>query len=112
MAVNGSFELEDVLMNTYVSSSQRTIKQRFDLTQSQVDTLKARGGAVKLYVNEIVNPGNLQIRLNEQSAGSAAARSGYNTISFSGNLAEVGTNWIEISGTGKFDVGEVSVELA
>ncbi len=112
MAVNGSFELQDVIMRTYVSKDQRTIRERFELNEAQLNSLKASGGVVKMYVEEVENPGDLRIKLNEQSAGTASARAGWNSVPFEADLLEVGSNWMEIGGTGTFDVGEVTVELA
>ena len=111
-AINGSFQLEDALLNTYVSKSQRAVKERFSLNESQVNSLNSKGGKVRIYVNSVGRAGDLLVSINERSIGSVAARNGWNTFAFSGSLAERGTNWIEVSGTGKFDVGEVSVELA
>jgi hypothetical protein len=112
MAANGSYELQDVRMRTYVSKSQRIMRERFELTTVQVDSLKAKGGVVRIYVEDIEREGNLRVSLNEQSAGSAEAALGWNRIVFDGNLVDVDTNWLEISGTGTFDVGDVSVEIA
>ncbi|UCF09028.1 MAG: hypothetical protein JSW28_04910, partial [Thermoplasmata archaeon] len=112
IAVNGSFELNDVLMNTYISKNQRTVKERFELTGEQVNMIKASGGVARIYVNEIERPGELWVKINEQGGGSTLAEAGWNTIKFKGELMEIDSNWIEVSGTGTFDVGDISVEVA
>ena len=111
-AVNGSFELQDVTLTTFSSRNQRTVKERFSLTGTQAASLKAKGGVVKLYVESIARAGELRVKLNEQAAGAAQAKTGWNSVSFDGSLAQEGTNWIELGGTGSFDVGDVSVEIA
>ena len=112
VAVNGSFELQDVMLNTRVSKNQRTIKERFDVKESQLNSLRAKGGVVRLYVESIENDGELRVKFNEQGIGSAEAKSGWNSISFKADALETGSNWVEISGTGTFDVGDVSIALA
>ena len=111
MVVNGSSNLKDVTMETYVSKNQRVMKERFELTTSQVDSLRAKGGVVRIYVEEIQNDGSLRVSLNGQSAGSVEASPGWNRIEFDADLVDVDTNWLEMSGTGTFDVSDVSVEL-
>jgi hypothetical protein len=112
IAINGSFELQDVSLKTYVSKNQRTMKERFDVSKTQLDFLKARGGVVRVYVKSVDKSGELRIKLNEASAGSVQAKAGWNNIGFNGNLAVSGTNWLELGGTGTFDVSDVSVEVA
>ncbi|MBN2330817.1 MAG: hypothetical protein JXC85_03305 [Candidatus Aenigmarchaeota archaeon] len=112
MAVNGSYELQDVIMKTYVSKDQRVMKEKFDVTDPQLNSLKAKGGVVRMYVEDIDRTGDLLVKINEQSAGSTYATEGWNSIPFDADLLERGTNWLQISGTGTFDVGDVSVELA
>jgi hypothetical protein len=113
MALNdGSFELQDVIMRTYVSKNQRTIREKFDLNGAQLNSLVANGGVVKMYVENVESSGDLRIKLNEQSAGSVSAKAGWNSVPFEADLLEVGSNWLEIGGTGTFDVGDVTVELA
>ncbi len=112
LAVDGSFELQDVILKTYVSKNQRVMRERFELTESQLNSLKAKGSVVRMYVEDVERPGRLQIKLNEQSAGSVDAKPGWNRIPFSADLLDIDTNWLEISGTGTFDIGDVSVEVA
>ncbi len=112
MAVNGSYELQDVMMKTYVSKDQRVMKEKFDLTEPQLESLKAKGGVVRMYVEDIERTGDLLVKINEKSAGSVYATEGWNSVPFDEDILERGTNWLQISGTGTFDVGDVSVELA
>lgn len=112
MAINGSYELQDVLMKTYVSKDQRVMKEKFDVTESQLNSLKAKGGVVRMYVEGVERTGDLLVKINEQSAGSVYATEGWNSVPFDADLLERGTNWLQMSGTGTFDVGDVSVELA
>ena len=112
LAVNGSSNLQDVTMRTYVSKNQRVMKERFELTGAQLERIRASGGKVRMYVESVDNAGSLTVKLNERSAGSVQARPGWNSIEFSADLMEIGTNWLEISGTGTFDVGDACVEVA
>jgi hypothetical protein len=112
LAMNGSFELDDVIMNTYVSKNQRVVKERFELNGEQINRIKASGGLVKIYVKYIDKTGNLNVKINERSLDSSFAESGWNRFSFNDNYVETGSNWIEISGTGTFDVSDVNVGIA
>ncbi len=112
MAFNGSFELQDVIMKTYVSKNQRTMKEQFQVTATQLNSMKSRGGIVKIYVKDVEKEGTLRVKVNEEAADPVLGKVGWNRISFSGDLVESGSNWLEIGGTGTFDVGEVSVEVA
>jgi hypothetical protein len=112
MAINGSSNLKSVAMRTYVSKNQRIMKERFELTGAQVESLRPRGGKVRLYVERIENDGFITAKLNEQSIGSVQAMKGWNDIEFGVDAVETGTNWLEISGSGTFDIGDASVEIA
>jgi len=112
IAQNGSFELQGVTLRTFVSKNQRVIKERFDVSEAQMKLLRAKGGVINAYVKAVGKAGELRAKLNEETAGSVQAKAGQNNIGFSAGQVHSGANWLEVSGTGTFDVGEVSVELA
>jgi hypothetical protein len=111
-AYNGSFELDDVILNTHVSMARKVVRERFDLDDSQLSSLKERGLLLKLYVESMDRSGTINLKINEQSAGSATGKQGWNNIRLSTDALESGSNWLEISSNGAFEVSEGSIELA
>jgi len=111
-AYNGSFRLDDVVLNTHVSMAQKALRERVDLDDSQLSSLKARGAVLKLYIDNIDKPGIINIRINDRDAGSANAKAGWNQITLNTNYFEPGSNWIEIGSKGAFEVTEASIEMS
>jgi hypothetical protein len=111
-AINGSFELNDVIANTYVSRAQRVIKERVDVTEEQLQRMQARGGVLKLYVKSVERDGRITLSINEQTAGSGEGKVGWNTLKLNTDLLVAGNNWLEISSTGGFDISEARVEVS
>jgi hypothetical protein len=107
-----SFELSDVLINTHVSRSQRTVKEKVTITKAQLDRLKAKGGSLSLYVSKVEKTGRLVLKINEQSSGSVEGKTGWNIISVNKDMVREGENWFEISSTGAFAISEAKAEIA
>ena len=111
--VDGSvFQLEDVLLNTHVSTSKKVVRERFDLTEPQVEKAHANGIELKLYVEYTDKHGSFTVKLNEATAGTAQGKDGWNTIELDPSLLEDGSNWIELSSSGAFDIGEATLEFS
>ncbi len=110
-AYNGSFELDDVILNTHVSMAQKVIRERFDLDETQASTLKDNGLLLKLYVKNIDKSGAINVKLNEANAGSTSGKNGWNHITLNTDNIEPGSNWLEISSMGAYDISEASVEV-
>ncbi len=111
-AINGSFELSDVIANTYVSRAQRVIKERVDISDEQLKMLQARGGVLRLYVKSVEREGRITLSINEQTAGSGEGQAGWNALKLNTDLLIAGANWLEISSTGGFDISEAKVEVS
>ena len=111
-AYDGTFELDDVILNTHVSMAQKVVRERFDLDDAQVNTLKDKGLLLKLYVKNIDKSGAINVRLNEASAGSTSGKNGWNHITLGTDNLETGSNWLEISSLGAFDISEASIEFS
>jgi hypothetical protein len=111
-AYNGSFELDDVLLNTHVSMASKVIRERFDLDEAQVSTLQEKGLLLKLYIDSIDRAGTLTFRINSERVGSATGKEGWNNVKLGTDYLEAGSNWLEISSNGAFEISEASVEIA
>ncbi|MBN1896519.1 MAG: hypothetical protein JW789_02210 [Candidatus Aenigmarchaeota archaeon] len=106
------FEFQDVLLNTHVSTSKKVVRERFDLYGEDIVKAKANGVTLKMYVEYTDRAGAFNVKLNEATAGTATGRDGWNNIELDASLLEEGSNWIEISSSGAFDVGQASLEFA
>jgi hypothetical protein len=107
-----SFELSDVLINTHVSRSQKTVKEKVTITHEQMQRIQARGASLTIYVTKIDKAGRITLSVNEQQSGSVEGKVGVNTVAVNKALVKEGENWFEISSTGAFTVSEAKVEMA
>jgi hypothetical protein len=110
-AINGSFELDDVLVNTHVSKGQRTLREKVDIAEVDLEKMKRMGATLRLYVKKVEKSGRISITINEQSAGSAEGREGWVSLKLNTDLLEAGSSWIGISSTGAFEISEAKVEI-
>jgi hypothetical protein len=111
-AYNGSFELDDVILNTHVSMAKKVIRERFDLDEGDITTLKEKGLLLKFYVESMDKAGTINFRINEERVGSTSGKEGWNNVKLGTDYLESGSNWLEISSNGAFDIGEASIEIA
>jgi hypothetical protein len=111
-AINGTFELDDVIINTHVSRSQRVVREKFELTDPEAEKLKNKGAVLKIYVNKVDKSGRITVKLNEREAGTKECMEGWNAIPLSTDMLGPGSNWIEVASSGAFDTGEAKLEVA
>ena len=109
----GQASLNNAKLDIYLLTNQVTRTRSFEMTDSQYGLMKSQGysGTVKFRVDSVSRPGELGIELNSNALHPGQPAEGWNSVSFSSGEGQTGTNTLEFSGTGYWDIGQVQVVL-
>ncbi len=110
-AYDGSFELDDVILNTHVSMAQKVLREKFELTDEQLEAL-GDNIVLKLRIGSVDKSGTINTKLNDVRSGSGTGKAGLVSIPMSTSSLTSGGNWLEISSLGAFEITDASIEVA
>jgi len=106
----GSYRLENAVLKIFLSTDQfvkeRTVripKEKYDLF------LQGYRGRLEFEVLAIRRAGSLSIQMNGKELNVPSVQAGTNTVLFSGTEAKEGDNILRFSGTGGWEIGDVSI---
>jgi len=108
----GTFRLSNVVLKIFVSTDNLVKERAFSLSKEQYDLfIQGYQGKIEFKVNRIMKQGSLSIKLNEKELNVPTVREGVNSVIFTGQEAQEGSNTLVFSGTGGWDIGEVDIGL-
>jgi len=110
----GQATLNNAELSVYVLTNQITRTRSFDMTENHYNLMdqQAYTGTLRFKVDSINRPGEISIELNGNAlslAGTGIVRQGWNTATFDASDAMSGSNTLEFSGNGYWDISEVQV---
>ncbi len=108
----GTLSLSSVLLKIFLSTDNTVAERVFTIASGNY-TLFSQGyrGRIEYEVLRTMRQGSLSIKLNDNQLTAPAVQSGINTVYFSEKEALEGSNTITFSGTGGWDIGQVSIVL-
>jgi hypothetical protein len=106
---NGVFTLTNVQLRLYIMTNQITKTKTFALKASDYSRLAT--GNITFYVNSVQREGSMTMKLNGKYLSVPRPAAGENIVFFTKTEAAQGTNTLEISGDGYWDLGDMKVEI-
>jgi hypothetical protein len=112
-ANEGLFTLDNAQLRLFLSTNEVVKSRGFSISQDQYKLLStgARSGKIEFYVDSILRGGNMVLKLNSKPLNIPSTRTGWNEVSFGAADSRQGTNSIELSGSGYWDVSDVVIRL-
>jgi len=107
----GQVTLNNARLDMYVLTNRVTRTRTFDITENQFDLMDKQNkiGEIRLDVNTASMPGDLNIELNGNELAILHPKLGLNSVQFTADQAISGSNTLEFSGTGYWDIGEIKI---
>lgn len=112
-AQNGIFNLDNVQLKLFLSTNEVRKSRGFTISEDQFKLLAsgARTGGVEFYVDSILRGGSMTITLNSKQLDVAGVKVGWNTVNFDSSEARQGSNSLEFSGQGYWNIADVAIKL-
>ncbi len=111
--VTGTANLQNVMLDIYLATNLVTRTRDFNLTDIQYmylqqDTMQ---GKIEYSIDEVGAQGSLEVRLNGHVLNTPIPEEGENMVYFDSSEAQEGDNTLSFTGTGQFEIGDVTVWL-
>lgn len=106
-AENGSFRIVDAELGIYSLTNTQVRKRGFEMDSDMLEDFGM--GVLEFRVGRIVKDGGLEIKINGEYIEVGEIRGGINRITFGKDMLKEGNNDVEFSGTGAFDITEVTI---
>lgn len=109
----GVFTLQNAGFKIFLLTNLVAKQRSFELDSDQYGRLVDMGyaGRIEFSIESIERTGTLDIELNGKDLTVPALRTGWNSLTFTDTEAQAGTNTLEFSGNGFWDISEVKVRL-
>ncbi len=109
----GVFTLQNAVFKIFLLTNLVAKQRTFELDSDQYARLAEQGyaGVIEFKVDSIERSGVLDVELNRNDLAVPLPRTGWNNITFTDAEASIGTNTLEFSGNGYWDISEVKVRL-
>ncbi|MBL7206109.1 MAG: hypothetical protein ISS36_00750 [Candidatus Aenigmarchaeota archaeon] len=105
-------KMRDVELKLFLVSDEVSKKRDFDVSAKAFNSLRlGLRGRIDAQVTNIERQGSLELKLNEKKLPLGIVKEGVNTVYFSMNDVQIGSNTLELSATGSFDVQKVIVGI-
>lgn len=105
-----ALKVKDVEVRLFLVSGEASKTRNFNLSTKAYNLLRmGYRGRIDVQVTKIERPGSLKLKLNGKTLPLDSIKEGINSAYFSLKDVEIGSNELELSGTGSFDVQEVRV---
>jgi hypothetical protein len=105
----GVFSLSNVQLKLYLLTNQIVKSKTFAL--SQADYSKLGSGRITFYVNSAQRSGDMTMKLNGKYLSVPKISAGTNVVYFTRNEAAQGGNTLEMTGSGYWDIGDMTVAI-
>ena len=105
----GVFSLSNVQLRLYLLTNQIVKSKTFQLGAS--DYSKLGQGRITFNVNSVQRDGDMTMRLNGKYLNVPRPSVGSNIVYFTSSEAAQGTNTLEITGSGYWDIGDVTITI-
>ncbi len=105
----GVFSLSNVQLRLYLMTNQIVKSKTFQLSAADYDNLGQ--GRITFIVNSVQRDGEMTIRLNGKSLSVPSPSVGTNIVYFTSAEAAQGSNTLEISGSGYWDIGDMTITI-
>lgn len=109
---NGIFNLNGVQLRLYLMTNQVVKSKTFQLGASDYSKLSSGGsGIINFTVNSVQRDGDMTIKLNGKYLNVPKPAAGSNVVYFAEAEAAQGTNTMEMTGSGYWDIGEMTITI-
>ena len=105
----GVFSLNNVRLRLYLLTNQMVKTKTFQLGAS--DYNKLGQGRINFTVNSIQRDGDMTMKLNGKYLNVPRPSAGSNTVYFTKTEAAQGSNTLEITGSGYWDIGDMAITI-
>ena len=107
--VGGVFNINNLQLRLYLMTNQVVKSKTFAL--SQADYSRLSRGTITFSVNSVQRDGDMSMKLNGRQLVVPKPVAGSNVVYFNRADAAQGTNTLEITGSGYWDIGELAVTV-
>ncbi len=105
------FSIDDVRFDIYLSTDNVVQTKDFEMTESELGLLSEGEGEIYFDIDSIYKEGVFSIKINGNSLNLQALRDGHNSVGFGEDDVSIGSNTLKFSGTGSWDVSNVTVKI-
>jgi len=106
---NGVFNLNNVQFKLYLMTNQINKNKAFTISASDYSRLGQ--GKITFTVNSVQKDGDMSMKLNGKSLNVPRLSVGTNIVYFTKAEAAQGTNTLDLTGTGYWDIGDMSITI-
>jgi hypothetical protein len=105
----GVFSLSNVNLKLYLLTNQVVKAKTFTLSAADIGKLGT--GKITYYINSIQRDGDMTMKLNGKYLSVPKPMAGTNVVYFGKSEAAQGTNTLEITGSGYWDLGDMAITI-